>query len=319
MRLNAMLIGILFFIPLNSCSKVQQDEFPILKGPYLAQKPPDMVPEIFAPGIINTEDKNHSSVTVSPDGEEIYWSLFSTIDGIRQERIWCMRMNREGIWMAPEVAPFSGRYRDGQPSFSPDGRRIYFSSLRAVNQYDRTEDANIWFVEKTRNGWGTPQCIDFTVNTEHQEWFPSVAKNGNIYYALKRVDEGTSWNIYVAKFKAGKYENPKPMGEAINSLFNEMTPYIDPDEKFIIFFSERPTGNFIDGRLYISFRNPDGSWNDAQKLGKYFDTSTTRFPNISLDGKYFFFTKLVNQSEDIYWVNVKSIERINEIKLKQEY
>jgi Tol biopolymer transport system component len=304
------LLFLIFFIPYSYGGHTNSF---VLTGPYLGQKPPGITPEIFAPGIINTKDKNHSSVAVSPDGREIYWSIFSTIDGIRQERVWYMVMADKGLWSEPGVAPFSGKYRDGQPSFSPDGKKIYFSSLRPVDQNDDTGDANIWVVEKNGDGWGLPRCLDASVNTEHQEWFPSVARNGNLYYALKTGGKGTSWNIHAARFKSGKYENPESLGDAINSRFNEMTPYIDPDERFIIFFSERPTGNFIDGRLHISYRNADGSWGEAKNMGKSFNTSTTRFPNISRDGKYFFFTKLVNGSEDVYWVDAGIIKKLRPI------
>ena len=33
----------------------QQENFPVLKGPYLGQKPPGLTPEIFAPEIISSE------------------------------------------------------------------------------------------------------------------------------------------------------------------------------------------------------------------------------------------------------------------------
>lgn len=32
-----------------------QEDFPVLKGPYLGQKPPGMTPDIFAPGFVSTE------------------------------------------------------------------------------------------------------------------------------------------------------------------------------------------------------------------------------------------------------------------------
>ena len=66
-----------------------------MKGPYLNQKLPGMTPEIFAPGIINTIDQNHSCVTVSPDGrffffsnlkngmEDIYWVNADIIEDLK--------------------------------------------------------------------------------------------------------------------------------------------------------------------------------------------------------------------------------------------
>ncbi len=294
-----------FFV---TCSK--NDRFPVIKGEYLGQAPPGKRPEPFAPGIINTKDKNHSSVAVSPDGKKMYWSLFSHISGVRQERIWFMKMEN-GVWSRPQVAPFSGNYRDGQPGFSPDGSRLYFSSLRPVSEDDDTGDANIWYVEieeKDGTEKSEPVCLDSIVNTEDQEWFPSVAKNRNIYYGLLRKNSATSWDIYCSKFVNGVYSVPEKLSNAVNGDYFDGTPYINPDERFIIFFSERPNGRFDEGKLFISYRDSDGSWTDAKPLNDRINASVSRFPNISPDGKYFFFTSLKNDSEDIYWVDAGIIE-----------
>lgn len=50
----------------------QQDDFPVLRGPYLGQKPPGLIPEIFAEGVMTTEFHEHSSPAFSPDGKEVY-------------------------------------------------------------------------------------------------------------------------------------------------------------------------------------------------------------------------------------------------------
>ncbi|MCP4724220.1 MAG: hypothetical protein GY863_04255, partial [bacterium] len=88
------------------------------------------------------------------------------------------------------------------------------------------------------------------------------------------------------------------------------TPYIDPDEEYIIFFSERPNGRFEEGRLYISFRKTDRTWTPAESLGEEINSTASRFPNMSPDGKYFFFTSLKGDMEHIYWVDAKTIEEL---------
>ena len=55
---------------------ISKEEFPVLKGPYLGQKPPGMKPKIFAPGILSTGHHEHSSPAFSADGREVYWSVF---------------------------------------------------------------------------------------------------------------------------------------------------------------------------------------------------------------------------------------------------
>ncbi|MCP4725100.1 MAG: hypothetical protein GY863_08695 [bacterium] len=314
-RLLDKIVLLMSFCLLVSCDREVTETFPVLSGPYLGQKPPGMTPEIFAPGIINTDDKNHSSVAASPDGNEMYWSMFSHIDGIRQERIWYMKQEG-GKWTKPEVAPFSGEYRDGQPSLSPDGSRLFFSSLRPIDQNDGSGDANIWYIGKTDTGWSDPVCLDNVVNSEYQEWFPTVANNGNLYYGFYRKDSPTSWDIYCSEFIDGTYTLPEKMSGVVNGEFYEGTPYIDPDEEYIIFFSERPKGRFEEGKLYISFKKADGTWTPAESLGEEINSTASRFPNMSPDGNYFFFTRLKGDMEHIYWVDAKIIEELKPDHLK---
>jgi hypothetical protein len=46
--------------------------FPVLKGPYLGQKPPGSTPEIFAPGHVCT-DLDEYGCTFSPDGRKLFF------------------------------------------------------------------------------------------------------------------------------------------------------------------------------------------------------------------------------------------------------
>jgi hypothetical protein len=85
---------------------------------------------LFAPGNITTEYHEHSSPVFSPDGSEVYWSVFFNFWG--PQVIMTMRMEN-GRWTQPEVAPFSGQYSDGNPCFLEDGKRIFFESRRPVH------------------------------------------------------------------------------------------------------------------------------------------------------------------------------------------
>jgi len=51
-----------------------KEDFPVLKGPYLGQKPPGMKPEVFAPGIVSTKDHIEMGFTCTSDGREIYFA-----------------------------------------------------------------------------------------------------------------------------------------------------------------------------------------------------------------------------------------------------
>ena len=47
------------------------DEHPVLEGPYLGQKPPGLIPDAFAPGIVSTENYELTGV-FTPNMKEFY-------------------------------------------------------------------------------------------------------------------------------------------------------------------------------------------------------------------------------------------------------
>ena len=49
-------IVLLFSVLVMSSTSYGQDDTPIPDGPYLGQTPPGSTPDIFAPGIVNTEE-----------------------------------------------------------------------------------------------------------------------------------------------------------------------------------------------------------------------------------------------------------------------
>ena len=67
-------------ILLTGCYCGKQDDFPVLKGPYLGQTPPGMKAEIFAPGIISTGFNEHG-ISFTNDGKELYFRFFWVLLG----------------------------------------------------------------------------------------------------------------------------------------------------------------------------------------------------------------------------------------------
>jgi Tol biopolymer transport system component len=79
-----------------------------------------------------------------------------------------------------------------------------------------------------------------------------------------------------------------------------------PGGKEFYFSIDGPKGQWD---LYISFRTPGGGWTESKKLGNEINTSDNEdMPQVSPDGKYFFFTRVGKNSDgkeqgDIYWID----------------
>jgi hypothetical protein len=108
--------------------RAQENDFPVLKGPYLGQEPPGTTPDIFAPGIVSTDMYNHCNIDISPDGSEIYWAMASLDTPCRiyfSETI-------DGVWSKPEIMSFTRSENGDCPVLSPGGNRLFFNSSRPL-------------------------------------------------------------------------------------------------------------------------------------------------------------------------------------------
>ncbi len=138
-------------------------------------------PQIFSPGVIS-DAKWQWRITFTPDGRTAYFAESDGFfPGTRKATIYESRL-RNGKWSEPTVAPFSGTYSDIDPFITPDGRRLYFSSIRPVDGAERT-DLDLWMVEKLPNGWGAPANVGPQVNTAADELYASASSDGTLYFA----------------------------------------------------------------------------------------------------------------------------------------
>jgi Tol biopolymer transport system component len=302
MKFMAIYAGILLSIIIVLAGHAQQDDFPVLKGPYFGQKPPGMTPEVFAPGIVSTA-QGEFNAAFSPDGKEFYFSV-NEPGGRETMRFMTYEKNR---WTSPKPAPFVSPQNDCDPIFSHDGSRLYFISTRPKNDRSRSRDWDIWYVERIDGGWSDPINIGPPVNSDVDEYYVSLTKDGTIYFASNRPGGLGSFDIYRSRLVDGYYIKPENLGTAINTKYLEHDPFIAPDENYLLFTSVDRPGGFGTGDLYISSCQKDGTWSEAKNLGKAFNTNGYDFcPIVSPDGKYFFFTR----KGDVYWVRVEAIKKL---------
>ena len=273
----SMLLVFMFGI---SQAEEKSDNFPILKDPYLDQQSPGDFPETFAPGIISS-GFNEARCTFSPDGKECFYSViieyFETI-------LWTRVENDK--WTEPEIAPFTGKYYEGYPSFHPDGTKLYFHSYRPTDGgTEPSENANIWFVERTDSGWNLPQILGPAINGKGSVSGPSVTTDGTLYFSQWQ-DDGRELAMR-SELINGVYQTPKPLPAHINGIHL----CISPDESYLI-MPKGKNEELIGGgnNYYVSFRNEAGQWSNLIDLGeKIRSTKAGSFATISADGNYFFF------------------------------
>jgi Tol biopolymer transport system component len=275
---------------------------------YLGQKQPGMTAELFAPELLGTNANEHSAVAFSPDGSVVLWAV---MDRQYKGRLFHMKYEN-GLWSKPSSPAFADTTSDDySPSFSPDGKTLFFSSRRkAPAGYPEGRGNRIWSVAKTPDGWGTPTPIDTTVS-KSQEFGHSVTQNGTLYFAS--TPGGPDLNIYRAAYTNESYAEPALLPTSINSGGYEDGPYVAPDESYLIFESSREG---VDGSLdlFIVFKNKEGQWSTPVNMGPKINTEAyERFARVSPDGKFLFFGSDRQKASgrigyDMYWIDAKIID-----------
>lgn len=241
----------------------------------------------------NTDSvKTMNGIAISPDFQKLYssWVISPNRNHNRkyQTRIFEYRLI-DGVYRLQGQISFSGRYIDYHPILSPDGKRMYFNSLRPVTD-DTTEliKNNLWYADLIEGKWAEPKPVP-DINTDAYESYASVTQLNNLYFVSNRPG-GMSSDIYVSHFSGNKYESPVNLRE-INGSFAENDICVDPLERFLIFNVFDSTNNHIN--MYITYRNQN-QWSKPEAVKVFENEDKTNWilnPALTPDGKFFLYER----------------------------
>ncbi len=229
---------------------------------------------------------NVRDFTLSNSEDEAYFTGQSALGEVSV----IFRIERKnGDWQKPEIASFSGTHHDLEPFLSPDNLRLYFVSNRLVYDTSTTKNYDIWYVERPslKKPWSNPVNMGAPVNTSYDEFYPSVARNGNIYFTSVRPGRGDKDDIYVSYFTDNGYADPVLLSDAINTDGYEYNAYIAADESYILFGGYNRQDGLGSGDIYLS-KNINGTWKKAINLGEKVNSKWMDYcPFILHDTLYF--------------------------------
>jgi len=298
-KMNKLILFISLLLALAIRSYAQQSDFPILTGPYLGQRPPGLMPEVFAPGVVSREG-HQTKLFFSSDCTEAIYNETDPVNN-RNHFIW-MRCIR-GVWSEPVIIPFSTEYINNEPCLSPDGNMLFFVSNRPAlpgGEAEKTPD--IWMSERIEDGWGEPLRLGPAVNAPEVEVQPSFSSDGKLYFMRQ---SGGRRQLLCSSFQDGQFLEPISIGGNL-SPDQVSGPCISPDNRVLILHSKME-GGFGNWDLYASFRDASGNWGKLINLGNKINTKESEGnATFSHDGKYLFFTR----NADIFWVSSRVIEEL---------
>ncbi len=266
---------------------------------YLGFEQPDSIPEIFAPGLISGNGRMHTFITFSSDMKMILWSTIPP-------KIMMIQMI-DNKWTSPKVVSFSNTNNNQSPFIATDNK-IYFSSTRNGG----FGHLDIWYTKLINGNFIEPINTGDIINSDKLESHPTISNNNNIYYT--GTVEGKLYNrgIYYSAFVDGEYIKPVLLPELINVMDTtilDYTPFIAPDDSYLLFCSNRQNPKIELCHIYISYKNNIGEWTQPIDLSKKMGfTESSKFPYVTPDNRFLFFSS----GENIYWIDSKVLKLNNE-------
>ncbi len=191
----------------------------------------------------------------------------------------------EGGWEGWEAAGFSDEGANIDPFLDPEGRVLYFSSIR-----EGRDAVDLWRVERSGSGWGTPERL--ALSSDEDELYPSVDAAGRLYFA-RPLPEG-HWGIWVAEPRGDGWEEPRPLGPEVNrpGTWN-FNPTVTAEGDRLLFTRLIPAEAAATGFGQIHLAEREGeAWGEARPLTEAVNTQDDEFhPALSRDGRTLYFVR----------------------------
>ncbi|HEX8426058.1 OmpA family protein [Hymenobacter sp.] len=190
-----------------------------------------------------------------------------------------------------------------------DASTQLFDNDTKLLMYRQDENGDIFYSEKSGGDWTAPKKLNQNVNSKAFESDAYITPDGlTIYFSTGKYSEDGSLDIYFATRQAGGDWGPaKTMGTAINTKYDDDSPYLSRDGK-TLYFSSRGH-NTMGG--YDIFKSEYDSiakrWGRPENMGYPVNTpDDDTYYRLSPDGSYAYLSsyRIGGYGEkDIYTIN----------------
>ena len=222
--------------------------------------------------------KFHETTPVfTKDGKTVYFTRNNYVNGKKgknENKINFIKLYKATLennkWTNITALPFtSDNYSTAHPAFSPDERILYFAS----DMPGTLGQSDLYKVSINDNGgFGTPENLGKSINTEGKETFPFVTDENEIYFASDGRPGLGGLDIFAGKLnKDGTIGDIQNLGADINSPQDDFAYVIDPVSRKGYFSSNKEGGQgsddiykFIENRALRCVQELSGSITDAQ-------------------------------------------------------
>ncbi|MDQ3049485.1 MAG: OmpA family protein [Bacteroidota bacterium] len=188
---------------------------------------------------------NEGVPNISTDGKILFFAACNRPDGKGSCDIYYSRLKKEG-WTRPINLgnPVNTGAWESQPSFSSDGRTLYF--IRGtVSGTGRSREQDIYVTRINDEGrWSEPQKLTPLINTDEEEEFVFIhPDNQTLYFSSDGHTGMGKLDIYLSRKDAkGNWTQPENLGYPINTHLDERGIMVGPSGDIAYIGSNREGG-----------------------------------------------------------------------------
>jgi OmpA-OmpF porin, OOP family len=161
--------------------------------------------------------------------------------------------------------PQPGNVHQGVTAVTPGGNTLYLTRWTIVNG---KKTAQIYFSKKTGNEWSEPVALDASVNTaNYNAQQPFVMPDGSrLLYASDKPGGKGGFDLWAAELRPdGSVGASVNLGDAINTEYDEQSPYYHAASRTLVFASNGRVG--MGGYDLFFTSDKTGNWAMPQNFG----------------------------------------------------
>lgn len=220
---------------------------------------------------VNTEGMEKSPV-ISPDGNTLFFNReVVSSSGNKNDDIYYSEKDNNGEWMPSKSigSPLNNDGHNGIVSVTTDNNTMII--MNTYNEDGTQKGSGLSITNKVNDKWEVPKDIsikDFYNRANFNEYM--ISADGQILVvALERDDTYGQKDVYVC-FKEDEttFSAPKNLGSVVNTIGNEVGPFLAPDLKTLYYSSDGLPG-YGTNDMYMTRRLDDTwtNWSEPVNLG----------------------------------------------------
>jgi outer membrane protein OmpA-like peptidoglycan-associated protein len=212
---------------------------------------------VVFPDIGLTSDE--MNLVISGDEKTLAWAAAQKF----YDALFYTRLENE-VWTKPRnITPQVGSDGDAYPlSLSYDGNTML------LYRYDAGTNGDIYVSSFDNDRWSKLERLPEPVNSDYYEAYASLSESGKeIFFSSNRPGGYGGLDIYQSVMdESGNWGPAINLGPQINTMEDELTPFVSKDGKYL-FFSSGGHTNMGGLDVFYAWKLDDGTWSQARNPG----------------------------------------------------